>query len=109
MSVVHSIRPVPGFALRELLGEAYADDPRNEPIAPLGEHGYTTLGRVIPSALAVLRVAARLEADPERVMDWYRYARIAELGHLSAEQLVDMGRAPVVIAFLQSISRGERG
>jgi hypothetical protein len=109
MPVLHSIRPVPRSALRELLGAAYADDPRNEPIAPLGEHGYTTLTRVIPSALAVLRVAARLEAEPERVMDWYRHAHIAELGHLTAEQLVSMGRAPVVIAFLQSIGRGERG
>lgn len=42
-------------------------------------------------------------------MDWYRHTRIAELGHLIAEQLVAMGRAPVVIAFLQAIRDGARG
>ena len=65
--------------------------------------------RIIPAALAVLRVAAQIEAEPEWVMDWYRRTRIAELGQFTAEQLVAMGRAPVVIAFLQSIRDGARG
>jgi hypothetical protein len=95
-------------ALRALLLDAYSNDPRDEPIAPLGEHGYTTLSRVIPAALAVLRVAAHIEPVPEQVIDWYRHTPIQELGLLTAEQLVEMGRAPVVIEFLQSILRDQR-
>ena len=83
-------------------------DPCGEPIAPLGEHGYTTLTRVIPSALAALHAAARIEPEPERMLAWYRHECIAELGYLTAGQLVGMGRAPVVVAFLQSIRSGER-
>lgn len=110
MPVTYPIRPVSPRALRALLlEESCVDDPRNEPIAPLGEHGYSTMVRVIPAALAVLRVAAQIEPEPEWVMDWYRRTRIAELGQLTAEQLVAMGRAPVVIAFLQSIRDGARG
>lgn len=108
MPLSHISLMVPGPSLRALLMEAYADDPRDEPISPLGEHGYTTLSRIIPSALAVLRVAAHIEPDPEQVLDWYRHARISELGFFTAEQLVEMGRAPVVIDFLQSIRRGQR-
>ena len=95
--------------LREMLLQAYSQDPGDDPIAPLGEHGYATFSRVIPSALAVLRVAARIECDPTKMLDWYRCTRIDELGYLTAEQLVALGRAPVVIGFLQAILRGERG
>ncbi|HET6433740.1 hypothetical protein [Dyella sp.] len=109
MAVTHPNGSASPRALHALLLESRLDDPLDEPIAPLGEHGYTTLARVIPSALAVLRVAARIEPEPHWLMDWYRHTRIAELGHLTAEQLVAMGRAPVVIAFLQSIRRGVRG
>ncbi|WP_431636052.1 hypothetical protein ACQVBX_01070 [Dyella sp. KULCS107] len=109
MAVAYSIHPVSPRALRAWLLEVHGDDPRDEPIAPLGEYGYSTMVRTIPAALAVLRVAARLEPEPEWVMDWYRHTRIAELGHFTAEQLVAMGRAPVVIAFLQAIRAGARG
>lgn len=109
MPVSHPSQLVSRPALRALLLEAYSNDPRDEPIAPLGEHGYTTLARVIPCPLAVLRVAAHIEPDPERALDWYRHTRISELGLLTAEQLVGMGRASLVIDFLQSIRRGQRG
>lgn len=109
MPLSHPCPVVPRPSLRTLLFEAYSNDPGDEPISPLGEHGYATLSRVIPSALAVLRVAAHIEPVPERVLDWYRHTRISELGFFTAEQLVGMGRAPVVIDFLQSIRRGQRG
>jgi len=109
MSVIHPIRPVPRPVLRRLLAEAYAHDPCREPIAPFGEDRYTTLAKLVPAALAVLHVAAQIEPEPEWVLDWYRRTRIAELGQLTAEQLVAMGRAPVVVAFLQSIRDGARG
>lgn len=92
-----------------LLLDTRVGDPRDEPIAPLGEHGHSTMVRIIPAALAVPRVAAQIEPETEWVMDWYRRTRIAELGQLTAEQLVAMGRAPVVIAFLQSIRDGASG
>jgi hypothetical protein len=109
MAVTYPSRPVSPRVLRALLRDTRVDDPRDEPIAPLGEHGYSTMVRIIPAALAVLRVAAQIEPEPESVMDWYCRTRIAELGHLTAEQLVAMGRAPVVIAFLQSVRAGARG
>ena len=109
MTVIHPTPSISHLPLRELLLQAYSDNPLDEPISPLGDHGYSTLSRIIPSALAVLRVAAGMEPDPLQVLDWYRHTRIAELGFLSAEQLVAMGRAPVVIDFLQSIRRGDRG
>lgn len=109
MSVTYPIRPVSPRALRALLLDTRINDPRDEPIAPLGEHGYSTMVRITPAALAVLRVAAQIEPEPEWVMDWYRHTHIVELGHLTAEQLVAMGRASVVIAFLQAISDGLRG
>lgn len=94
----------PGLSL-----EAHLNDPCDEPIAQLGEHDCTMPARVIPSALAVLRVAAQIEPDPGRVLDWYRHVWISELGFLTARQLVRMGRASMVIDFLQSIRCGQRG
>ncbi len=108
MAVIHPIRPVPRSALRGLLFEAYAADPQDQIISPLGDYGYSTMFRIIPSALAVLRVAAQIEEEPQSVMHWYRHTRIAELGYLTAEQLVAMGRAPNVIAFLQAVRDGQR-
>lgn len=110
MGVPSQMRPVSRPELLALLFDTHTrDDPCAEPIAPLGESGYTTLTRIIPSAQAVLHVAAQIEREPERVMDWYSRTRIAELGFFTAEQLVEMGRAPIVIAFLQSIRHGDRG
>lgn len=109
MAVTHPIRPLSRSALRELVFAACVADPCGEPIAPLGEHGYATLFRVIPSALAVLRVAAQVEPEAESLIDWYRYTTVAELGHLTPEQLVGMGRAPLLVAFLLAVRDGERG
>lgn len=95
--------------LRELFLQVYLESPPDEATSPLGEHGYSTLSRIIPSAMAVLRVAARIEPDPAQVLEWYRHTKIAEFGSLTAEQLVTTGRAPAVIHFLQSIHRGDRG
>ncbi len=78
------------------------------PIGPLDRASHETLLRIIPTALAVLYVAVQIEPSSERVLEWYLYTPIAELGYLTAEQLVSMGRASVVIEFLQSVSRGER-
>ena len=110
MSVTHPVRSASRQALRNLLFKVCAhDDPSDDPIAPIGDNDYTTLTRIIPSALAVLHVASHIEQDADRVMDWYYQTHIAELGFLTAEQLVGMGRAPIVIAFLHSIRCGERG
>jgi hypothetical protein len=56
----------------------------------------------------VLRVAAEVEPCPKAVMQWYRHTPIRELGNLSAERLVALGRAEMVIAFLRSIRDGAR-
>jgi hypothetical protein len=96
-------------SLRTLLCAAYMADPRDRLISPIGERDYSTLFGRIPVALAVLRVAAQVEADPAAVLRWYRHIRIAELGHLTAEELVALGRAEAVVEFLCSIRDGLRG
>lgn len=105
----HASRSVTSASLRNLLHAAYRADPRDQLISPIGEHDYSTLFGRIPAALAVLRVAAEIEADPLAVMHWYRHVRIAELGHLTAEQLVALDRTEAVITFLRSARDGERG
>jgi hypothetical protein len=109
MNVSHANRSAAGASLRALLCAAYLADPRDRLISPIGEHGYSTLFGCIPAALAVLRVAAQIEAHPATLMRWYRHTRIAELGHLTAEQLVALGRAEALITFLCSVRDGERG
>lgn len=101
--------PLPAEAsLQALVLAAYHADASDPPIAPVGEYGYSTLFGPIPAALAVLRVAAEIEPRPTAVMEWYRRTPIRELGNLSAEQLVALGRAEMVIAFPSSIRDGTR-
>ncbi|RUL78994.1 hypothetical protein [Dyella choica] len=58
---------------------------------------------------AVLRVAAEIEPRPDELMNWYRQVRICQLGNLTAEMLVSMGRTAEVLEFLRSISEREQG
>ena len=109
MTGTHSIRSVAPPSLRSLVAAAYLADPADRLIAPIGDQAYSTLFQLIPAALAVLRTAATIEPNPINVLEWYRSDPVAELGHLTAEQLVSLGRAEVVIAFLCSISAGWRG
>jgi hypothetical protein len=102
------IPPLSKPSLWSLTLAACAADPSNLPISPVGEHSYSTLSGQIPVALAVLRVAAEVEPCPKAVMQWYRHTPIRELGNLSAERLVALGRAEMVIAFLRSIRDGAR-
>lgn len=108
MTSMSSISPLARPSLRSLVLAACAAGPSDPLISPVGEHGYSTLFGLIPVALAVLRIAAETESDPEAIMEWYRWTPIRELGNLSAEQLVALGRAELVIAFLRSIRDGMR-
>lgn len=100
-------RAVP--SLGSLVAEAYGADPADRLISPVGEGLYSTLFGLIPAALAVLRMAAAMEPDPSALMAWYRHTPIAELGYLTAEQLVALGRAEAVIAWLQARDGDARG
>ncbi|WP_426703052.1 hypothetical protein ACPPVV_08685 [Rhodanobacter sp. Col0626] len=95
-------------SLRSLIDAAYLADPLDQLIAPVGEWSYSTTFNLIPAALAVLREAASIEPDPPTLMAWYRQTPIAELGHLTAEQLVALSRTEVVIVFLRSVRNGAR-
>lgn len=66
-------------------------------------------GGAMPTAFAVLRAASRLEPDPCRAMAWYRDVPIAELGSLTANELVALGQGDAVTAFLRAIADGRRG
>lgn len=94
--------------LQAMLVAAYHVDPSDQLIAPVNEESYSTVFSLIPAALAVLRVAAEIEPDPVNVMRWYRQTRIAELGYLTAAELVSLGRTEAVIDFLSSIRDGQR-
>lgn len=56
-----------------------------------------------PAAIAVLRAAAKIEADPLEVMGWYHGTPIREFDLLTAENLVEVGRAQDVLTFLRRI------
>jgi hypothetical protein len=94
--------------LPSLVYAAFHADPHDRLIAPVGQHRYATLFGIIPDALAVLRAAASIESDPNQVMAWYTGTRIMELGDLTAEKLVAIGRAEEVVSFLLSIGDGRR-
>ncbi len=64
---------------------------------------------VMPTTLLVLRMAREVETDPVALASWYRDTRIAELGDLTAAQLVSLGRADDVIMFLCAVRNGQRG
>ncbi len=49
----------------------------------------------------VLRLARRLESDPQAVLHWYHAQTIAPLDQATAAQLVADGQAARVIQFLQ--------
>ena len=112
MTAMHSIKPVTRLvtkpSLRSLLAAAFLTEPGDRVIAPVGENSYSTLFSLISPALAVLRVAAEIESEPDEVLNWYRTTRIDELGHLTAAELVAMGRSETVIGFLSSIRDGQR-
>lgn len=94
--------------LNSLVTAAYLADPSDMLISPIGEHSYSTLFGLIPATLAVLRVAAAVEPDPSALLTWYLHTPIAELGHLNAAQLIELGRAEAVISFLRSVLEGDR-
>ena len=96
-------------SLHSLVDAAYHADPADRLIAPIGDNSYSTLFNLIPATLAVLREAAGVEPDPRSMKHWYRPVPIAELGYLTAEQLVALGRTPAVIAFLRAVRSGARG
>lgn len=108
MTAMRFTHPTGRSSLRSLVNAAYMADPADQLIAPVSEHTYSTLFRLIPSTLALLQIAAAIEPNRARAINWYRQVPIAELGHLTAEQLVALGRTDAVIAFLRSVQDGAR-
>ena len=108
MTATRSTHSAGRGSLRSLVDAAYMADPADQLIAPVSEHSYSTLFRLIPSTLALLRIVAAIEPDRAQAMRWYHQAPIAELGYLTAEQLVALGRTDAVIAFLRSVQAGAR-
>ena len=109
MGAIPSIQRSAKRSLQAMLVAAYHVDPSGQLIAPVSAESYSTVFSLIPAALAVLRLAAEIEPDPADVMHWYRQTRIAELGYLTAAELVSLGRTETVIDFLSSIRDGQRG
>ncbi|GLQ50928.1 hypothetical protein ACFFJT_14690 [Dyella flava] len=56
----------------------------------------------------VLQLAKGVEHDEARVREWYSTVKIHELDGKTAQELVQMGEADLVIGFLRSIRRGNR-
>lgn len=57
---------------------------------------------------AVLRWAARIDADDAHALDWFSTTQIHELGDKTAAELVRDGAHFEVIRFLEEIIAGER-
>lgn len=60
----------------------------------------------------VFRVLTAAEAAgfaPKAVEHWYSQRRIAEFGNLTAEQLVEQGKAQAVVDYIESRSAGATG
>lgn len=108
MGAIHSFDRRTKPSLQAMLDAAYHVDPRDQLVAPVSENIYSTVFSLIPAAQEVLRVAAQIEPDPADVMQWYRQVRITELGHLTAAELVSLGRAAAVVGFLSSVRDGFR-
>lgn len=64
--------------------------------------------RAVRDVIKVLNLAQRIEPNPMLLMMWYQHTKIMELGSLTAERLVDLGRTDEVVQFLQSIQNGAR-
>jgi hypothetical protein len=64
--------------------------------------------RAVRDVIKVLNLAQRVEPNPLLLMMWYQHTSIMELGSLTAERLVDLGRTDEVVQFLQSIQNGGR-
>lgn len=90
------------------LDKACKADPLDHLIGPIGKGEYATLFGVIPDVLAVMRSAAEIEKRPIELKTWYTTVRIRELGNLTAQSLVSLGRTDAVIQFLRSIRNHER-
>lgn len=88
-----------------MLRRAYSATPQDRIICAVSANAYSTIFGIIPTALAVLRIAAEVEPMPSRLLDWYQNDAIWQLGSLTAEQLVAMGRGEAVIDFLRQIPR----
>ena len=56
----------------------------------------------------ILQMARGVDRDEARGREWYRAEKIHELGGKTAQELVQMGEADLVIGFLRSIRRGHR-
>ena len=108
MATLRPIRQHSAPSLPSMLLRAYSVDPRDRVICAVAGGRFSTVAEVIPAALAVLRVAAEIEPVPGKLLHWYQHDAIAELGFLTPEQLVSLGRADTVIDFLRSILGAER-
>lgn len=74
-------------------------------VTPHRTVGMPSLG----TALAVIRMARKIDPSPAAVMQWYLKVPIEEFGGLVARQLVTRGEGEAVLSFLTSIHRGSRG
>jgi hypothetical protein len=93
--------------LQSLANSAVRSDLQDFIICPVGDRQFATLFGLIPDTLAVMRTAARIEPDATQLLDWYLTEKISDLGGLTADVLVNLGRAAQVIDFLNSVSRAE--
>lgn len=63
----------------------------------------------VRDVLRVLSAAHSLSGDIERAVFWFRNEPIAEFGHRTALDLVEMGKTQTVIDYIESCSAGASG
>ena len=62
-----------------------------------------------PAVMEVVQLGRSIESDVTLFNEWFRTSPIWELGGLTAQELVARGDSTMVIEFLLSITRNERG
>jgi uncharacterized protein (DUF2384 family) len=64
---------------------------------------------VAKDVVRVMSAAHALSGDINRALFWFRNHPIADLGHRTAMQLVEDGKAQTVIDYIESLSAGASG
>jgi hypothetical protein len=59
--------------------------------------------------LRVFEIAARLEPDHAKLLNWFHEDAIVELGNKTGKHLIDSGQGPMLEGFLMAILAGARG
>ena len=71
--------------------------------------GSPKLQSAMRDVVRVLSAAHALNVDIDRTLFWFRNHPIADFGHLTPMQLVEMGKVQALMDYIESLSAGATG